>query len=139
MWKSYTRFLSLDRAVGPVQVKVTGNSPVNVGDILMLLCHYTGVVDASHILVHWELKKKSQSLLKRIWTYDGPNGIDSGVGGLSKISSMNDTSASKHSIHIHNVTEADSGSYSCHVENWYNGKQSDAVDSEYITIAYKGL
>ena len=117
---------------------MTSNSHVEGGDSLNLVCHYTET-DLSHLNIMWKFQSKEQLINQSLWTYDGPTAKDSTINSPSRIESVPTTIQTKHSIRILNVTEADSGTYSCHVVNIYGRQSSDDVASVDVIIAVRGV
>ena len=104
----------------------------------MLTCHYTGVVNASSLVVLWKFQAARQTTNIAIWTYNGPQNNDGWYDNHGEIFAKVKTDITKeHAIILKGATLTDQGMYSCMVEYYKHGEFVD--DKGYLEVVVNGM
>ena len=118
-----------------VKVTVSNDGDVTLGSTTLLKCQYTGVRNASKLVVKWEHRVDVQSSGVDIWTYDGSRAINSAQSSYKgKFEVVDSVITHEHVIRLKKAELADEGSYSCMVEYYGGGEYSDHHSRMLMTI-----
>ena len=117
-----------------IHVTVGPDREVTVGSSVTLECQYTGVPDASSIIVTWQYKSLQKQATTTILPYYGYNKSDMFWGNKERFEKAGKDITSEHAIMLKEATLADEGRYFCIVEHYIGSDYTEAKNSLQIDI-----
>ena len=105
-----------------VQVTLSPNTEVNLGDSTTIACQYTGISSSTSLVVKWSHKSTEDVSSESIWTYDGGNNMDGGTGvGVYDYSRVDTDVTKEHVIRLKSAKLDHEGEYFCNLEYYGDG------------------
>ena len=129
--RSISSHISVNTAFALINITVSVDQTVHVGDNVTLRCHYTGVTSSNSLVVKWTYRAIGHKGRTSIWTYDGSEGEDFIFTGLaeSKFIKIESDIKKEHTIMLRNASLSDAGNYTCTVEYFSSNYQQASQDA----------
>ena len=116
-----------------VILTVSVNTEVVLGESTILKCQYTGVTDASLLVVKWEYRPRGLTSGFPIWTFEGDIKKDSWHEDDTKFEKIDTDLTKLHAISLKRAQFEDEGTYFCNLE-YYGDEYSEERGSVNIAV-----